>query len=207
MKSVTKILFLVLVLISACQHSQKQANKNIKSGESNITSTEYKTKSGKKFIVHIDNSVGASICEVQIETGEFTAVNTTHRLGTIDPVKEVFVTDLDKNGYEEIYLVTQSAGSGSYSNIYGIASNNDRSATPVYVPVISEKQMEKGGLFEGYMGHNNFYLEQEKLINAFPVYKKDDTNAHPTGGNRKIEYRLVAGEAGWILEAFQLITE
>ena len=150
MKSVTKILFLVLIMISACQHSQKQANENIKSEETNITSTEYKTKSGKKFIVHIDHSAGASICEVQIETTEFTAVNTMHKLGTIDPVIDVFITDLDKNGFEEIYLVTQSAGSGSYSNIYGIVSNNDRSATPVYVSVVSEKQMEKGGLFEGF---------------------------------------------------------
>lgn len=207
MKAIQKILLIVIVLNIACQNTQKQSNDSNKSVGTDISTTEYQTKSGKKFILHIDNSVGAGICEVQIETGEFTAVNATHKLGTIDPVKEVFLTDLDKNGYEEIYLLTQSAGSGSYSNIYGVVSNKDKSATLVYVPDISEKQMEKGGLFEGFMGHNNFYLEKEKLINSFPVYKKDDTNAHPSGGTRKIEYRLVTGEAGWILQALRLITE
>jgi hypothetical protein len=38
------------------------------------------------------------------------------------------------------------------------------------------------------------------LVRRFPVYRAGDTNAGPTGGIRQLQYRLVPGEAGWILE-------
>ena len=75
------------------------------------------------------------------------------------------------------------------------------------MPEISEKQIEKGGLFEGFMGHNKFSIEDGKLINIFPVYLEGDNNANPTGGKRKILYRLIAGEAGWILGPVRIIEE
>jgi hypothetical protein len=202
----TGILFLLILILPgfACQNVSKKGELKVIT-ESNSDSKEYFTKSGKMFLVDIDHSMGASICTVEVETKGFDIANTTHKLGTLDPVKNIFLSDLDDNGFEEIYLITQSAGSGSYVNIYGIASNKDKSTSPVYVRPVSEKQMEKGGLFEGFMGHNNFSLQNNKLINSFPVYKNEDSNAKPTGGNKKIEYRLIAGEAGWILEPFQQI--
>jgi len=115
-------------------------------------------------------------------------------------VEKVFLADLDGNGFDEIYLLTRRAGSGSYSSMYGVASNKDKSATLIYVPEISEKQMGRGGLFEGFMGHNKFSVEDGKLINTFPVYLENDSNTNPTGGKRKVLYQLILGEAGWILK-------
>ncbi len=188
------------MLVFSCQNHKKQKNEKPKLNESTVQLTEYATKSGKKFIVSIDHSFSAGIDYVQVETSGFEAVNTTHIIGEIDPVEEVFIADLDKNRFDEIYLLTRSSGSGSYGNIYGMASNKDKSAILIYVPGISEKRIEKGGLFEGFMGHNKFSVEDGKLVNSFPVYSENDTNSNPTGGKRKILYRLIAGEAGWILK-------
>lgn len=207
MKFISHLIVASSLLMFACQNPQKHKSENLKSGEPAVKSTEYETKSGKKFIVRTDHSIGASICDVQIETRDFEVVNTIHKIGMIDPVEEVILADLDKNGFEEIYLFTRSAGSGSYGNIYGVASNKDKSATLIYVPEISEKQIEKGGLFEGFMGHNKFSIEDGKLINIFPVYLEGDNNANPTGGKRKILYRLIAGEAGWILGPVRIVEE
>ena len=55
------------------------------------------------------------------------------------------------------------------------------------------------------MGHNKFSLEDGKLVNSFPVYLENDSNANPTGGKRKILYRLIAGEAGWILKPEKIL--
>jgi len=205
MKKLSFIFIVSVLLFFACQNPKKQKDKTFKSTKDAVQLTEYKTKTGKKFIVSIDNSLGASIKYVEIKTDGFEAVNTTHIIGEIDPVEKVFLADLDKNGYEEIYLLTRSAGSGSYGNIYGVASNKDKSATPIYVPKISKKQMEKGGLFEGFMGHNKFTVEDGKLLNKFPVYFKSDNNTNPTGGKQKIEYKLIAGEAGWILKPVKIV--
>ncbi|MDF2377039.1 MAG: hypothetical protein P1U81_12405 [Verrucomicrobiales bacterium] len=40
---------------------------------------------------------------------------------------------------------------------------------------------------------------RERLARRFPVYKEGDSNAKPSGGTRQIQYKLKAGEAGWIL--------
>lgn len=34
---------------------------------------------------------------------------------------------------------------------------------------------------------------------------RKDTNAKPTGGMREIQYRLVPGEAGWILKVDRVV--
>ncbi len=189
----------VFLLSFACNNSSQKQNKLENLDDQNFTSTEYKTKSGKVFLVHLDHSMGESIVDVEIETKGFLASNSTHKLGTLDKLEKVFLADLDSNGFEELYLISRSAGSGSYSNIYGIASNKDKSATSIYVPPISEKQLEKGAIFEGFMGHNQFFLQDNKLVNSFPVYLEGDTNSNPRGGQRKVKYQLVAGEANWIL--------
>lgn len=207
MKRPLTALLVLLILSTACQNSQTKTNDSLKLNDAQQTSSEYKTRSGKLFVVHIDHSMGASICDVIVETLGFSANNTRHKLGVIDKIEKIFLTDLDNNGFEEIYIVTRSAGSGSYSTIYGIASNKDKSATPVYVRPISEKELEKGGVFEGFMGHNQFLLEDNKLVNSFPIYLDGDSNAKPTGGQSKIQYKLKAGEAGWILEPAKIIEQ
>lgn len=197
LKIYTTIVLVLAVLVSCNFKKASKLKDNVYEGK--IETREFKTKSGKVFVVEIDNSMGASISTVQITTQEFTAVNAVHKIGTIDPVEFIFIADLDGNGFDEIYIVSRSAGSGSYANIYGVASNKDKSTTPIYVPEIASKQRAENGLFYGFMGHNTFTFEDGELLNIFPVYTEDDTNAKPTGGTRSVEYELIAGESGWIL--------
>jgi uncharacterized Rossmann fold enzyme len=144
---------LAILVVSSCQNKEnkKRASEQKENTQSanDIIRTEYLTKSGKKFIIQEDYSMGASICKLEIETRGFTKSNTIQKLGETDPVHHVFVTDLDKNGFDEIYIITSSAGSGSYSKIYGLGSNYDKSATPIYVYEATDKQLQKGGMFEG----------------------------------------------------------
>ncbi len=95
---------------------------------------EYVTESGKKFMVRVDKSLGASIQKLTVETREFEIVNDTYDLGELDPVENVFLSDLDGDRFEEIYITARSAGSGSYGSIYGFASNRDKSVSEIYVP-------------------------------------------------------------------------
>jgi hypothetical protein len=106
------------------------------------------------------------------------------------------LADLDGNGFDEIYIITKSAGSGSYGSVLGFASNKDKSLSMINFPEIREGDAH----FQGYMGHDAFRIEGQKLIRIFPVYKKGDTNENPTGGRRKLVYGLYPGEAMWQLE-------
>ena len=101
------------------------------------------------------------------------------------------VTDLNADEFPELVLFTRSAGSGSYGNVIAFSVNNGKSMSRVYFPPVSENPKLK----EGYMGHDRFFIQDSKLMQEFPIYKKTDPNSDPTGGVRRIEYKLVDGEA------------
>jgi hypothetical protein len=105
------------------------------------------------------------------------------------------IADLDIDGYPEIYVWVNSAGSGSYGSVIGYAVNNGKSMSEVYFPEFDESKK----YFKGYMGHDEFAVVESTFVRRFPIYKPSDSNAEPTGGTRQLQYKLQAGEAGWKL--------
>ena len=113
------------------------------------------------------------------------------------------VADLDGNGSPEIYVYVQSAGSGSYGTLAAYSANNRKSLSGIYLPPLSEGEEAA----RGYMGHDQFSVSSNRLIRRFPIYRDSDINARPTGGIRQLEYRLVPGEAGWLLQLDRSVDE
>lgn len=105
------------------------------------------------------------------------------------------VADLDRNHSPEIYVYVTSAGSGSYGSLVALAANSKKSLSDIYLPNITADKK----LSDGYLGHDEFSVVESVLGRRFPVYKPGDTNNKPTGGMRQIAYKLVPGEAGWVL--------
>lgn len=50
------------------------------------------------------------------------------------------------------------------------------------------------------MGHDEFQVVENSLVRRFPIYKDGDSNAKPSGKMRQLQYKLKAGEAGWLLK-------
>ena len=171
---------------TACSKSQETAPPAAK---------EYKTKTGKTILIKETHPVGQTISTIIIHTIDFEH-NMADTLENVDPISEVLMADLDGNGFDEIYIITTSAGSGSYGNVVGYAANFDKSLSRINFPGI-QKDDE---MFAGYMGHDRFVIENQKLIRTFPIYKKGDTNRNPAGGMRKLNYGLHPGEAMWQLK-------
>lgn len=111
------------------------------------------------------------------------------------------VADLDANGSPELYVYVHSAGSGSYGSLVAYAANNRKSLSAIFLPPVTEN--EKAA--KGYMGHDEFAVVENRLVQRFPVYREGDTNAKPTGGTRQLQYKLVAGEAGWRLAVDRIV--
>jgi len=156
---------------------------------------EFKTKTGKSIFITETHPEGQSLSNIEIRTEGF-AHNLSERFEDKDPISDVFISDLDGNGFDEIYIVTSSQGSGSYGGVLAFASNKDLSMSMINFPDIKENPI----IFDGYMGHDVFTIEDQGLIRTFPVYKNDDTNQNPTGGKRKVIYKLAPGEAMWQLK-------
>ena len=155
----------------------------------------YITNTGKTIIISETHPVGQSLSTIRINTRDL-KYNYSETFTDRDPVSDVFIADLDNNGFDEIYIITTSAGSGSYGTVLGFASNNDKSLSMINFPDVDSTNK----VFEGYMGHDSFFIENDKLVRTFPVYNKEDTNQNPTGGKRKLIYGLYPGEAMWQLQ-------
>ena len=162
---------------------------------SSDTPTEYKTKTGKTIIISQTHPAGQSLSTIEISTKDFEH-NYPERYEDMDSISDVFLADLDGNGFDEIYIITTSVGSGSYGTVLGFASNKDKSLSMINFPEIQEGDEN----FEGYMGHDIFKIEDQKLVRIFPIYNEGDTNQNPTGGTRKLLYGLYPGEAMWQLK-------
>ena len=72
----------------------------------------------------------------------------------------------------------------------------------IYLPPLDEDPK----LAEGYMGHDEFAVVENTLVRRFPLYRAGDSNAAPSGRTRQLQYRLAAGEAGWVLR-LERVTE
>jgi len=115
-------------------------------------------------------------------------------------VLDAEIEDLNADGYPELLVYTQSAGSGSYGNVIAYSVNNGKSVSQVYFPPLSENPEA----MKGYMGHDEFTLIEASLARRFPIYKEGDTNAQPTGGIRQIQYTIVDGEASRRFEIVEI---
>ena len=185
---VVAMFFSTVVLIS-CSDTQSGSSKDLKT---------YQTKTGKTIIISETHPTGQSLSTIEISTKGF-EYDDAQTYEDKDPISDVFVADLDGNGFDEIYIITTSAGSGSYGTVLGFASNKDKSLSMINFPQIREGDEN----FKGYMGHDTFKIEGRKLVRIFPIYYKGDANENPTGGRRKLFYRLVPGEAMWQLRVEQ----
>jgi len=201
--------FAILAFLSSCNQkkvsekheattpeTKTEAIKEV-SKSSNVASKEFKTKTGKYFIIS-EEKPSASISKITITPKGFTKVNEPMKIEESAPFDYALVADINGDGFDELYIITRGTGSGSYANIYGFSSNKDKSVSQIYIPELSDDKFVE--LFQGYMGHDKFYVDGNKLMRKYPIYKKDDTNANPTGGDKILEYKLKMGENSWILE-------
>ena len=186
MKKTQKIIILSIILGSSFQ---------LNSAGMALSDSEYVTRSGKSLYITESHPQGQSLSNIRLESSGFEH-NFSETIKDSDPIKDVYIADLDNNGFDEFYIITISSGSGSYGNVFAFASNEDKSLSMIYFPTIQEGDEE----YVGYMGHDNFQVSENKLIQTFPIYLSSDQNSNPTGGTRQLTYGLYPGEASWRLK-------
>ncbi len=111
------------------------------------------------------------------------------------------VADLNVDGSPELYVYVQSAGSGSYGSLVAFSANNRKSLSDIVLPPVADDPK----LSKGYMGHDEFAVVEGTLVQRFPIYREGDANAQPSGKMRQIQYKLKAGEAGWVLRIDKVV--
>lgn len=145
---------------------------------------------------HVEATNQGSINKLTITPSGLEEVNRVISQEIEGSVAGAEVADLNHDGSPELYLFVTSAGSGAYGSLVGYSANNKKSLSEIYLPPLEDDKKAS----QGYMGHDTFTLTKNRLVRRFPVYLKEDANCCPKGGTRQLEYKLVPGEATWILK-------
>lgn len=189
-------------IVTAIYLAVKNTNSFINEEQTTSTSTpvailkkdqkEYITKTGRTILVENTHPLGESLSTITITTKEFTGSSSPIIIEK-DRLIDTFVNDLDHDGYDEIYFVTQAAGSGSYANIVGYASDKDIDLVPVTVPEIQEEDMAQGNFFEGYIGHDTITTKGTMIVRSFPF------ESFPSNLTKEVAYSLTKVNKKYVL--------
>jgi len=104
------------------------------------------------------------------------------------------VADLDADGSPEIYVYVTSTDAAARGSVIAFSANKRKSLSSIYLPPMAETPAA-----QGYQGHDEFAIVEGSLVRRFPIYTVEGAAASPTGKTRQLQYRLVPGEAGWLL--------
>ncbi len=117
--------------------------------------------------------------------------NTPINLEVAGLVKGMEVGDLNADGSPEIYIYLTAAN--KHGQVIAYSANKKKSLSQISLP-------ELGELAKGYRGGDEFAVLEGILGRRFPIYPVDASKTEPTGKLRQIQYKLHAGEAGWLLK-------
>lgn len=115
-------------------------------------------------------------------------------------VTDAGIADLNADGFPEILVFTSSAGSGGYGNVIGYTVHNGKTLSNIYFPSISDNK--EGS--KGYMGHDEFAIVENSLVQRFKTYNQNDINSTPTGTMRQLQYKLIKDKDGYKFEMYRM---
>jgi len=145
---------------------------------------------------HVVATNEGSLNQLTITPSGLESVNEVMKQEIDGSVTGAEVADINADGSPEIYVYVTSAGSGSYGSLVAYSANKKKSLSGIYLPPLEDDKKNS----VGYMGHDEFAVIKNSFERRFPVYNKGDANCCPKGGTRQLQYKLVAGEAGWQLK-------
>ena len=151
---------------------------------------------------HVTSANDSSLNQLEITPSGLEIDNSAIKREIDGTVTGADVADANGDGSPEIYVYVTSAGSGSYGQLIAYSANKKKSLSEIYLPPLEDNPANA----KGYMGHDEFRLVENTLVRRFPIYLQGDTNAAPTGGTRQLQYKLTAGEAGWVFKLDKSMT-
>lgn len=154
---------------------------------------------GVHFVVEATNN--GSVNTLTITPSGLSEVNDVITREIDGTVTGAEVADINVDGSPEIYVWVNSAGSGSYATPIGYSANSKKSLSEIYFPPISDDAVNS----KGYMGHDEFAVVENTVVQRFPLYNEGDANAKPSGKMRQLQYKLTPGEAGWVVKLDKVV--
>lgn len=146
---------------------------------------------GVTFTVESANSASGN--KVTVTPAGLEADNATQTTDIEGTVTGAEVSDLDVDGFPEVYVYVRGTSEGAPGRLVAFASNKGKSLSIISLPAASEIAEVK----DSYRGGDEFAVLEARIGQRFPAVGPD---GKPTGKTKQIDWKLVPGEATWQLE-------
>lgn len=113
-------------------------------------------------------------------------------LGT-NKVDGIAIGDLNADTYPEIYVFLYSDSQEHRSSLMAYSPNKGHSLSEIYLPEVTADPK----LSAGYVGYDKLEIVENTLCRRFPITGTDKY--------RQVQYKLVAGEATWVLAVDKIL--
>jgi hypothetical protein len=111
-------------------------------------------------------------------------------------ITRIEVADINVDGSPELYVY---GFDGKSQTLFAWSSNKKKSLSQITLPDLDAAQSK------GYRGGDEYAVVEGILARRFPIYPDDQPESKPSVKIRQIQYKLHAGEAGWLLKVDQVV--
>jgi hypothetical protein len=108
------------------------------------------------------------------------------------------VADINVDGSPELYVY---GFDGSSQTLLAWSANKKMSLSQIFLPEIQDDPKNA----KGHRGGDEFAVVEDIIGRRFPLYPDDKPESKPTGRMRQLQYKLHAGEAGWMLKVDKVV--
>ena len=151
---------------------------------------------GVAFRVVSPNRADANF--VEITTAGLTHDNSPWKQEIDGVVVGAEVADLNADLSPEIYVFVRGRDVEVRASLVAYSSNRKRSLSAIYLPELEAQP----GATRGFRGRDEMAVVENVIARRFPIFGDD---GKPTGKWRQLQYKRVAGEAGWQLRVDRMI--
>lgn len=190
-------------LFNSCVNTDEQVNKtsdyNKQESYQEIKKSRIKFNFNQSFEIK-EIKKGTSFSDIHVTGVGFQNSSATIKFEGQNPIEGYLIADIDFNGFEELYILTRSTGSGLHGKLLGITSYKGKNYKVIYIPEFDEKLKLNFEYLIGYKGNDEFFVKDMKLFRKFPIYNKTDLQGMPNGGYRVLEYKLIEFDGAFTLQ-------
>ncbi len=156
---------LILLIIFSCSNKEEGSK-----GSSNASyDTELAAQTGVKYLIKELDTDRADKKDLEVSLEGFSETNKGHTFKYSDPIEKTFLLDMDKNGFEELYIVTRAKHGNKSAQVLGLSSNVDKSASVIITPDFVYKNRPDYPIYKNFGGENDIYIVNDELVESYPV--------------------------------------
>lgn len=140
---------------------------------------------GVTFRVQSVSSGGES--EVVLTPSGLTEVNEPIRASIRGAITGAEVSDMNADGSPEVFVYVRPPGGEARGAFHAWSANRNKSLSEIYLPELAAED----AAMEGHEGKDEYAVVEGSFIRRFRI---------GGGKTRQLQYKLHAGEAGWVLK-------